>query len=120
MQASAIGIASQTIPEAEVFAAEGFDDILLRYNLLSADKIARLRALTERGQVRVVADKNEVVAAFSAGVSGASNLLGVLVERYRDGPTRRAKPASGAGYGANDLKGKGAALYGSDDVPKAQ
>ena len=80
MQAGAIGIACQKISEAEVFAAEDFDDILLCFNLLSAEKIARARALAERGQLTVVADNAEVAARLSAGMAGTATLLRVLVE----------------------------------------
>lgn len=80
MQAGAVGIACQKISETEVFAAEDFGDILLCYNLLSADKIARARSLAELGQITVVADNASVVAALSAGMAGASAQLRVLVE----------------------------------------
>lgn len=80
MQAGAVGIACQKISETEVFAAEDFGDILLCYNLLSAEKIARARVLAELGQITVVADNADVVAALSAGMAGASAQLRVLVE----------------------------------------
>ena len=80
MQAGAIGIACQKISEAEVFADAGFDDILLCFNLLSPDKIARARSLAEHGQLSVVADNAEVVARLAAGMAGAANPLRVLVE----------------------------------------
>lgn len=80
MQAGAMGIACQKISETEVFAAEDFDDILLCYNLLSPEKIARARTLAEAGQLSVVADNAEVVAALSAGMAGSSHPLRVLVE----------------------------------------
>ena len=80
MQAGAIGIACQKISEAEVFAAEDLDDILLCFNLLSPDKIARARCLAERGQLTVVADNAEVVLRLSAGMAGATVPLRVLVE----------------------------------------
>lgn len=80
MRAGAVGIACQKISEAEVFAAEDFDDILMCFNLLSADKIARARTLAERGRLTVVADNAEVVARLSGGMLGASSPLHVLVE----------------------------------------
>jgi hypothetical protein len=63
MKAGAIGIACQKISEAEVFAADGFDDILLCFNLLSPAKIARARVLAEAGVLTTVADNAETVAA---------------------------------------------------------
>ncbi|NBZ86874.1 D-TA family PLP-dependent enzyme [Stagnihabitans tardus] len=80
IQAGAIGIACQKISEAEVFAAEDFDDILLCYNLLSPDKIARARAIAEKTQLSLVADNLEVVAALSEGFRGVDEPLAVLVE----------------------------------------
>lgn len=80
MKQGAIGIAAQKISEAEVFAAAGFTDILLCFNLLSPAKIARLRALTETCHITVVADNMATVQALSAGMAGASTPLDVLVE----------------------------------------
>ncbi len=80
MQAGAVGIACQKISETEVFAADDFGDVLLCYNLLSAEKIARARVLAELGQITVVADNADVVAALSAGMAGSTAQLRVLVE----------------------------------------
>ena len=80
MKQGAIGIAAQKISEAEVFAAAGFTDILLCFNLLSPAKIARLRALMDHCHMTVVADNFEVVRALSAGMSGSEPRLDVLVE----------------------------------------
>ena len=80
MKQGAIGIAAQKISEAEVFAAAGFTDILLCFNLLSPTKIARLRALMDHCHMTVVADNLAVVRALSAGMSGADTPLDVLVE----------------------------------------
>jgi D-serine deaminase-like pyridoxal phosphate-dependent protein len=79
MQAGAIGIACQNILEAEGFAAD-FDDILLCSHLLSPRKIARARPLAEAGQLTVVADNPEVVAALSCGMAGTDLPMRVLVE----------------------------------------
>ena len=80
MQAGAIGIACQKISEAEVFTAQDFDDILLCFNLLSADKIARARTLAEQGRLTIVADNAEVIARLSAGMAGAATPLRVVIE----------------------------------------
>ena len=80
MKQGAVGIAAQKISEAEVFAAAGFTDILLCFNLLSPVKIARLRALMDSAHMTVVADNLDVVRALSAGMSGAETPLDVLVE----------------------------------------
>ena len=80
MKQGAVGIAAQKISEAEVFAAAGFTDILLCFNLLSAAKIARLRTLMDSCHMTVVADNLDVVRALSLGMSGSQTLLDVLVE----------------------------------------
>lgn len=80
VQAGAIGIACQKISEAEAFAAEDFDDILLCFNLLSPDKIARARALADRTSLTLVADNPQVVAALSQGFRGVAEPQPVLVE----------------------------------------
>jgi D-serine deaminase-like pyridoxal phosphate-dependent protein len=80
MQVGAVGIACQKISETEAFAREDFGDILLCYNLLSAEKIARARVLAEHGMLSVVADNAEVVAALSDGMAGSSTALRVLIE----------------------------------------
>ena len=51
-QAGARGINCQKITEAEVFADAGFDDILITFNILGADKLARL-ADPQRSDLRV-------------------------------------------------------------------
>jgi D-serine deaminase-like pyridoxal phosphate-dependent protein len=80
MKQGAIGIAAQKISEAEVFAAAGFTDITLCFNLLSPAKIARARALLDTCHLTVVADNFETVRALSSGMSGTETPLDVLVE----------------------------------------
>ncbi|ANG64550.1 alanine racemase [Marinobacterium aestuarii] len=81
LDAGAIGITCQKVGEAEVFAAAGFDDILISYNIIGAAKLARLLALA--GQVRtlaVVADSEAVLQGLSATFEGTGKTLDVLVE----------------------------------------
>lgn len=80
LREGAQGIAAQKLSEAEVFAAEGFDDILLCFNLLSAEKIHRLRALAAGCSLTVVADNLQTVQALSQGFEGSAHPLAVLVE----------------------------------------
>ncbi len=46
--AGAKGINCQKITEAEVFAAAGFEDILITFNILGREKLSCLAALNER------------------------------------------------------------------------
>jgi D-serine deaminase-like pyridoxal phosphate-dependent protein len=77
----AIGITCQKISEAEAMVAGGdMKDVLITYNILGVEKIARLRALAARVPVSVVADSETVVRGLSAGFTNAANALPVLVE----------------------------------------
>src|SRR6201982_739167 len=49
--AGARGITCQKLGEAEVMADAGVDDILISYNLLGEEKMARLGALQARGDI---------------------------------------------------------------------
>lgn len=79
LNAGAVGIACQKLTEAEAFAAAGFDDILLCYNLLSPAKIDRLVALAKTIKIVTVADNQMVVDALSAGFVDQKPIA-VLVE----------------------------------------
>lgn len=81
LDAGAVGINCQKIGEAEVMAEAGFDDILITYNIIGAEKLARLRALAGKvARLTVTADSGEVVAGLSRAFAGAPVLLNVLVE----------------------------------------
>ena len=78
--AGAKGINCQKITEAEVFAAAGFEDILITFNILGAEKLDRLAALHERiSMLKVVADSVATVDGLSARFALAKPLT-VLVE----------------------------------------
>lgn len=78
--AGAQGINCQKITEAEVFADAGFDDILITFNILGEQKLARLAALNERiSGLKVVADSIVTVIGLATYFSGRKPLT-VLVE----------------------------------------
>ncbi|CAN7529566.1 D-TA family PLP-dependent enzyme [Rhizobium rhizogenes] len=78
--AGAKGINCQKITEAEVFADAGFEDILITYNIIGPEKLARLSALNNRiGGLKVVADSNYTVDGLSAWFATRKPLT-VLVE----------------------------------------
>ncbi|WP_374109217.1 alanine racemase [Rhizobium sp. B21/90] len=78
--AGAKGINCQKVTEAEVFADAGFDDILITFNILGAEKLDRLAALNERiSSLKVVADSRTTVDGLSGRFNG-SKTLNVLVE----------------------------------------
>ncbi|MET0746977.1 MAG: D-TA family PLP-dependent enzyme [Rhizobium sp.] len=78
--AGAKGINCQKITEAEVFAAEGFEDILITFNILGQEKLARLAALNDQiSELKVVADSIVTVDGLSAHFASRKPLT-VLVE----------------------------------------
>jgi D-serine deaminase-like pyridoxal phosphate-dependent protein len=78
--AGARGITCQKLGEAEVMANAGIDDILISYNLLGDEKMARLGALRARANVTVAADNPVVVADLTKAAATAGRSLPVVVE----------------------------------------
>jgi len=76
----AVGITVQKLGEAEVMADAGVTDIFLPYNIIGADKLARLRALNERVTLAVTADSTTTVDGLSTTFANADKPLRVLVE----------------------------------------
>lgn len=74
------GVAVTTVGEAEVFAAAGFDDILLANQVVTASKIRRLCALASQASIGVAVDSTDNVAQLSQAAVAAGVELGVLVE----------------------------------------
>lgn len=80
-EAGARGITCQKLGEAEVFAAAGFDDIFIPYNLIGAAKLKRLMAL--HGQVRANGnDAGKISVAVDSvtvaqGIAGAAQSAGL-------------------------------------------
>lgn len=81
LEAGAVGVTCQKVSEAEAMLSEGgIDDILITYNIVGATKLARLRALSERVRLSVVADSAAVAEGLSVAFADAPAPLGVLVE----------------------------------------
>jgi D-serine deaminase-like pyridoxal phosphate-dependent protein len=78
--AGARGITCQKIGEAEVMADAGIDDILISYNLLGEEKMARLAALQARASMTVAADNSVVVADLPKAAAASGRTLNVVVE----------------------------------------
>jgi D-serine deaminase-like pyridoxal phosphate-dependent protein len=78
--AGAHGITCQKLGEAEVMADAGLDDILISYNILGEEKIARLGALAGRVKMTVSADNAVVVEGLAQAGEIAGRPLDVLVE----------------------------------------
>lgn len=80
VELGAVGVTCQKLGEAEVMADAGIVDILLPYNIVGPQKLARLRALAERVQLAVTADSAATVSGLAQTFEGARQPLAVLVE----------------------------------------
>ncbi len=74
------GVAVTTVGEAEVFAAAGFDDVLLSNQVVTASKIRRLCNLASQASITVAVDNAGNVAQLSQAATSSGVKLGVLVE----------------------------------------
>src|SRR6516165_6373365 len=80
IEAGAKGITCQKLGEAEVMVDAGIDDILISYNLLGEEKMARLAALQARAKMTVAADNPTVVASLTQAAAASGRPLSVVVE----------------------------------------
>lgn len=80
IEAGAKGITCQKLGEAEVMAQSGIDDILISYNLIGDEKMARLGALSAKTNVTVAADNPVVIAGLPAAAAAAGRALPVVIE----------------------------------------
>jgi D-serine deaminase-like pyridoxal phosphate-dependent protein len=80
LAAGAAGISLAKTSEAEVFAAEGFDDIFIAYPVVGAGKAERLLALADRLRLAVGADSIEGAQALARVFRSAGRTLDVLLK----------------------------------------
>src|SRR4051794_15672998 len=78
--AGAKGITCQKLGEAEVMAEAGIDNILISYNLIGDEKMARLGALQAKAAMTVAADNPTVIAGLPQAAKISGRPLSVLVE----------------------------------------
>ena len=80
--AGAKGITCQKLGEAEIFADAGFDDILITYNILGAEKEARIAGLLQRSPVEltIAADNPFTLDGLSRAGVAAGRAVGVVIE----------------------------------------
>src|SRR6202163_4611682 len=78
--AGARGITCQKLGEAEVMADAGIDDILISYNLIGDEKMARLGALQAKANMTVAADNSVVIAGLPQAAAASGRPLAVVVE----------------------------------------
>ena len=106
--AGAKGITCQKLGEAEVMAEAGIDDILISYNLIGDEKMARLGALQAKANMTVAADNSTVIAGLpqAAAVSGRP-LVGGGRMRHRPQARRRRNARRSHRAGARDRRLEG-------------
>ncbi|MCC8981404.1 D-TA family PLP-dependent enzyme [Bradyrhizobium acaciae] len=80
IKAGAKGITCQKLGEAEIMADSGIDNILISYNLLGDEKMARLGALQGKADVTVAADNSVVVGDLPKAAAASGRPLSVVVE----------------------------------------
>ncbi|NEV00633.1 D-TA family PLP-dependent enzyme [Bradyrhizobium uaiense] len=80
IKAGAKGITCQKLGEAEIMADSGIDNILISYNLLGDEKMARLGALQGKANVTVAADNSVVVGDLPKAAAASGRPLSVVVE----------------------------------------
>jgi D-serine deaminase-like pyridoxal phosphate-dependent protein len=76
----AIGLTVAKLGEAEVYAAAGFDDLLVCYPIVGQLKLARLAALARRATVSTVVDNADAARDLSAAMTLAGLRLDVLIK----------------------------------------
>ena len=93
VEAGAVGIACQKVSEAEVFAAAGFRDIQIPYNILGKRKTSRLAALAIQAEVTVTVDSRPVIDGIAEAAQEAGATIGVMVELVSLGERTGTTPA---------------------------
>ncbi|CCE03182.1 D-TA family PLP-dependent enzyme [Bradyrhizobium sp. STM 3809] len=80
IEAGAKGITCQKIGEAEIMADAGIGNILISYNLIGEEKMARLAALQAKADMTVAADNATVIAGLPQAAKQSGRTLSVVVE----------------------------------------
>ncbi|WP_315719606.1 MULTISPECIES: D-TA family PLP-dependent enzyme [unclassified Bradyrhizobium] len=80
IEAGAQGITCQKIGEAEIMADAGIANILISYNLIGEEKMARLAALQAKAEMTVAADNATVIAGLPQAAKQSGRALSVVVE----------------------------------------
>ena len=115
--AGAKGITCQKLGEAEIMANAGIDDILISYNLLGDEKMARLRGAAGKGEHdgrRRQFDRRRRPAQGRRGLRPTAVGRGRM--RYRPQARRRRDASRGDCAGAGDCCIQGTAIRRLHDV----
>ena len=80
LAAGASGIALAKIGEAEVFVAEGFEDLFVAYPIVGEDKALRLLRLSDRARIAVGVDSVAGAATLAGPFRAAGRTLDVMLK----------------------------------------
>jgi len=117
VDAGAVGITAGNVGEAEVFAADGFDDIFLAYPIWPAGtKGQRLRRLAETTRLRVGVDNVAAIEALADAMGDEPDRLEVVVE-VECGARRSGAPPEVAGTMALTARKRGLVPVGVYTYP---
>ncbi len=117
VDAGAVGLTVATVAEAEVFAADGFDDLFVGYPLwVDPARGRRLRAVLDRAVVTVGVDSMEGARALAAQVPRGEDRLRVAVE-VDSGQHRSGVRPADAGLLAEQVAHLGLRLAGVFTFP---
>lgn len=93
LEAGAVGIACQKVSEAEVFAAAGFTDIQIPYNIVGQRKTRRLAELAKQADICVTVDSRAVVDGIAQAATEAGATISMMVELVSLGERTGTSPA---------------------------
>jgi D-serine deaminase-like pyridoxal phosphate-dependent protein len=80
MAQGAVGLTVAKVGEAEVMAAAGFDDILVAFPIMGAEKLRRLAAIARTRRLLVSLDSESAAQELSRAAAAQNVTIGVLVE----------------------------------------
>ncbi len=119
IEAGAVGIACQKVSEAEVFAAAGFKDIQIPYNILGRRKTRRLAALAQQADVTVTVDSKPVIDGIAEAAQEVGSTISMMVELVSLGERTGTTPAAALTLArhitaTDNLRFAGLMIYPSD------
>jgi len=80
LERGAVGLTVAKVGEAEVFAGAGFDDILVAFPILGADKLRRLANIARSRRLLLSLDSETTAQELSRAAAAQGATIGVLVE----------------------------------------
>lgn len=119
IEAGAVGIACQKVSEAEVFAAAGFRDIQIPYNIVGRRKTRRLAKLARQAEVTVTVDSRAVIDGIAEAARDEGVTISMMVELVSLGERTGTTPASALELAqhinaTDNLRFAGVMIYPSD------